>query len=712
MKYKGIFSVCVTVCAAFVLQAELWAADPPDRCIGNADLRSISLTDWEGGLGSWIADTADVARPETFDTPDWKTVGSLPNGRSGSAAFVANLDAGNCSTDDESGVLTLTSPEIAIAEDAEGPQISFNHWFETEYGYDGGNLKISVNGGSFALVPASAFEFGPYNDTLFPPVDEFGVADNTNPLAGQNAFTGPEDEGTTGSWGESRINLLGIAGPGDTIRLRFDFGVDACFGAVGWYVDEVEVYSCGEGQPPDNPSLTLVNEVINDHGGTATPSAWILTATGPTGFSGPGPSVSSGRDFEAGTYDLSTSGGPAGYAADAWTCAGGNQTDADTITLEAGDEATCTITNDDIAPTLRLVKTIVNDHGGSVTNPNDFKLRIDGNQVANNSTYTVAAGPHLVSEDGLPGYLPGAWGGDCSADGSITLVLGQSATCTITNDDIDPGFRINAGHSGAWYNPETSGQGVLVDISPDEQFMFLAWFTYTEADSADPFEQRWLTAQGTYAGRVAHLTLNETLGGKFDDPQEVNTEPVGEVMLEFDDCEQGRLTYLFDTDDLQGEIPLIRVIPGSDNVCAAQTGSSLQTVDINAGMDGAWYELDTTGQGFLFDVHHDPDGGNFIFVAWFTYGDDTASGQRWLTAQGGFEGPTAVIDVWETTGGSFDDPTPVTRELIGELSIDFTDCSNAILTYSLNTAQLEGEIDISRLLAGGKALCEEIAEAK
>ena len=33
-------------------------------------------------------------------------------------------------------------------------------------------------------------------------------------------------------------------------------------------------------------------QVVNDGGGTAKPSDWTLIADGPTGFSGPGPSVS------------------------------------------------------------------------------------------------------------------------------------------------------------------------------------------------------------------------------------------------------------------------------------------------------------------------------------------------------------------------------------------------------------------------------------
>ena len=172
------------------------------------------------------------------------------------------------------------------------------------------------------------------------------------------------------------------------------------------------------------------------------------------------------------------------------------------------------------------------------------------------------------------------------------------------------------------------------------------------------------------------------------------------------------MSYSFDGEDRQGSIPLLRAIQGSDTVCEERSGTAentTQAVDINAGMDGAWFDDTTPGQGFLIDAHPDPEGGNFIFVAWFTYGEETASGQRWLTAQGGFEGPTAEIDVFETTGGSFDDSQPTSTVFVGTMSIDFSDCSHALLSYSLNDEALESSIDIKRAIPGAGALCEELA---
>ena len=287
-------------------------------------------------------------------------------------------------------------------------------------------------------------------------------------------------------------------------------------------------------------------------------------------------------------------------------------------------------------------------------------------------------------------------------EGSIAM------DCKAGNQD----FTINAGHAGAWFNPDTSGQGQLIDVEPEARFMFISWFTYTDAASSNPDQQHWYTAQGNYSGNTAELILYETLGGQFDDPQETSTNPVGTVTVSFSDCEQGQMVYSIDTDGREGTIPLQRLIPGSGNVCEDQSGQAAATteaVDVNAGMDGAWVNEQTLGQGFLIDAHPNPDGGNFIFVAWFTYGDDTASGQRWLTAQGDFTGSTAEIDIYESTGGSFNDAQLVDTEQVGTMIIDFTDCSNAQLSYSLTDETLAGDMAISRLIPGGQALCEELA---
>ena len=342
------------------------------------------------------------------------------------------MDLCNLEQVDQTGALTLDSPVIVVPAGTKVPRISIDHWFAIEVNWDGGNFKISVNGGAFNLIPASAIEVDPYNLTLFPAVLEDNTEWNTNPLAGEAAFSGP-----ILSWWQSHVNLLGIAKAGDTVQLRFDFGLDECYGDIGWYVDNVEFYSCSaEGQPTDT-QLTLVKQVINNNGGTASPSAWTLAASGPSPFNGNGPSVTSGAGLTAGTYNLSEN-GPGGYTAGDWECNGGTQVDGDTISVASGQVVTCTITNNDIQPSLTVVKTIINDNGGTITNPDAFGLKINDGNVLDSVSNALNAGNYTVSEVGLTGYQPGSWGGDCNANGTITLAPGQNATCTITNNDISP----------------------------------------------------------------------------------------------------------------------------------------------------------------------------------------------------------------------------------------------------------------------------------
>jgi len=276
--------------------------------------------------------------------------------------------------------------------------------------------------------------------------------------------------------------------------------------------------------------------------------------------------------------------------------------------------------------------------------------------------------------------------------------------------DTEP-LQINAGHSGAWFNPDTTGQGQLIDVEPADQFMFMSWFTFTDAASGSPDQPHWLTAQGHYTGDTAELILYETLGGRFGDPQAVTTDPIGEVTLSFTDCGHGRMNYTIDSWGLQGSFPLVRAIPGAENVCEDRVGINIGALEPNDGRDGAWFDPATPGQGFLIDAHPNPSGDDFLFLAWFTYGESTDSGQRWLTAQGPLVGSVASLVLYETTGGRFDDPQSVTTEPVGSVAIDFTDCSNALLTYSLSDENVAGAVDIIRAIPGTEALCRELLEA-
>jgi hypothetical protein len=81
---------------------------------------------------------------------------------------------------------------------------------------------------------------------------------------------------------------------------------------------------------------------------------------------------------------------------------------------------------------------VVNNNGGTLT-PADFDLFVDDQSVSNGIATSLLAGiQYTVSETQLAGYTFTGFSGDCAADGIISLVPGQTATCTLTNDDIAP----------------------------------------------------------------------------------------------------------------------------------------------------------------------------------------------------------------------------------------------------------------------------------
>jgi Calx-beta domain len=116
-----------------------------------------------------------------------------------------------------------------------------------EPGFDGGNLKISVNGGPFQLVPPSQFSFNNYTLILLSAADG-----NTNPLAGQPAWSGTNVGSIGGSWGRTHVDLGNFAPPGSNV-LRWDLGIDQCSARKGWYLDNVNVFSC----VPNVPVVTI-----------------------------------------------------------------------------------------------------------------------------------------------------------------------------------------------------------------------------------------------------------------------------------------------------------------------------------------------------------------------------------------------------------------------------------------------------------------------
>ena len=176
-----------------------------------------------------------------------------------------------------------------------------------------------------------------------------------------------------------------------------------------------------------------------------------MNAAGPTtGINGAtGTPPVTGVPVLPGTYTLSELGpGPPGYEASDWSCTGAAVSDASSVTVALGETVFCAIVNDDQPAELTLIKEVTNDNGGTAL-ATDWTLSatsaggggISGETGSGSVTNVgVPPGSYALSETGPAGYAASTWScvGGTQDGASIAVALGESATCTITNDDIAP----------------------------------------------------------------------------------------------------------------------------------------------------------------------------------------------------------------------------------------------------------------------------------
>jgi len=140
---------------------------------------------------------------------------------------------------------------------------------------------------------------------------------------------------------------------------------------------------------------------------------------------------------------------------------------------------------------------------------------------------------------------------------------------------------------------------------------------------------------------------------------------------------------------------------------------------INPGLNDAWYNPATDGQGFLVVVYPDIEQ---MYVAWFTFDterppeDVTAQlggpGQRWLTAQGPYDGDSANLTIFVTKGGVFDAAQPpATTDPAGDgtMTLEFADCTAGLVNYKITSLGISGKIPIQRIALDNVPLCEALA---
>ncbi len=142
---------------------------------------------------------------------------------------------------------------------------------------------------------------------------------------------------------------------------------------------------------------------------------------------------------------------------------------------------------------------------------------------------------------------------------------------------------------------------------------------------------------------------------------------------------------------------------------------------LNAGLNDAWYNPVTDGQGFFITVF--PELG-LVSMAWFTYDTELPpqdaqanlgdAGHRWLTALGPIDGNSSAMNIEMTSGGIFDTPTEIERTKPqgsdGTIVLTFKDCASGTVEYDIPSINRRGTIPIQRVADDNIVVCEALIQ--
>ncbi len=138
---------------------------------------------------------------------------------------------------------------------------------------------------------------------------------------------------------------------------------------------------------------------------------------------------------------------------------------------------------------------------------------------------------------------------------------------------------------------------------------------------------------------------------------------------------------------------------------------------INAGLNDAWYNPETDGQGFFVTIFPDLDA---VSLAWFTYDTELPpadavsnlgdAGHRWLVALGPIDGNKSTMEISKVSGGLFDTTTEITEVIDGRIILTFDSCNSATVAYDITSIGESGTVPIRRVANDNIVLCEALRD--
>ena len=200
---------------------------------------------------------------------------------------------------------------------------------------------------------------------------------------------------------------------------------------VGWLV--TDDYSVTSATVAVTGSIKITKTAVNGNGtfnfmGSTGISAFSITTTGGTGSY-------TVANLTPGTYAITEGTLDTGWAQTSTTCG--------SVTVTAGNTATCSVTNTYTAPpptagSIKITKTAVNGNGTFNFTGSSGISAFSITTARGTGNYNVAnltPGTYTITE----GTLGTGWAQTSTTCGSVTVTAGNTATCSVTNTYTAPG---------------------------------------------------------------------------------------------------------------------------------------------------------------------------------------------------------------------------------------------------------------------------------
>ncbi len=242
----------------------------------------------------------------------------------------------------------------------------------------------------------------------------------------------------------------------------------------------------------------------------------------------------------------------------------------------------------------------------------------------------------------------GGWAGYENTVGvDLTDTGGADSTIQyeITASALGDPFVVEAGISSAWYDPDRSGEGFVLEMLPAGRAV-MYWFTYDDSGQQD-----WYIATGNISGnRIVFAQLLQVSGGVFGpgfDPAQVTENVVGSASFIWSDCDHGEMEWELSGDGnyRHGLMTLQRL----SRVMGIDCGHvSLPPGQEEARLSGSWFDPAHAGEGYTLELLSDSQ----ALVYWFSF--DAGGKRRWFFGLGRIEnGKLLFEDMLTTRGGVF-----------------------------------------------------------